>query len=176
VAVQGVGNVGRRLCEHLREAGATLVVTDVDAAQATAVGDALGARVVEPSAIVGQEVDVFAPCALGSVLDDVTIARLRCKVVAGAANNQLAEERHADLLAHRGILYAPDFIMNAGGVIGASRAAAEDGADGMRDFQKIVALLEVAFDRAERERTTPHAAAVQMAKEALAARRLAAAA
>lgn len=172
VAVQGLGNVGRRLCGHLAGAGARLVVTDVDERAVRAVAGELGGgregavRAVAPDAILEQEVDVLAPCALGAILDDATIPRLRCKVIAGAANNQLAEERHADALAARGILYAPDFIVNAGGVIGAAQEGAEDEeARALRETERIGPLLTAAFERAGRERITPHAAAVRMAKE-----------
>jgi leucine dehydrogenase len=173
VAVQGLGNVGRRLCHRLVRAGARLVVTDIDPRAVRAVLEELGSgagagmvKAVPSGAIYDQEVDVFAPCALGAVLSDETIARLRCKVVAGAANNQLAEERHADALAARGILYAPDFIVNAGGVIGASQAGqGHDEALGPRDVERIAGLLGQAFDLARRDGISTHAAAVRMAKD-----------
>lgn len=182
IGVQGVGNVGRRLCEHLRRDGARLVVTDVNGDAAQRVGRSLDAKVVSPAEIFDQDVDVFAPCALGAVLDDETISRLRCKIVAGAANNQLAEERHADALAARGILYVPDFLLNAGGVIGASQEGMRMGSDAsdgpvydeataLRDTERVVRLVEAAFDRAERQSLTPHAAAVAMAKDAIESRR-----
>jgi leucine dehydrogenase len=117
VAVQGLGNVGMPLCRYLHEAGAELVVTDLDAARVAEAERALGARPVRPDAIYGQAVDVFAPCALGAVLNDRTIAQLGARVVCGGANNQLAQARHGAELARRGILYVPDYIANAGGVI-----------------------------------------------------------
>jgi leucine dehydrogenase len=117
VAIQGLGNVGRPLAGHLHAAGAELTVTDLDPARATRAAQDLGARAVDPDAIYDQPVDLFAPCALGAVLDDRTIARLRARIVCGGANNQLAEPRHAARLARRGILYVPDYLANAGGVI-----------------------------------------------------------
>lgn len=186
VAVQGLGNVGHRLCTHLARAGATLVVTDVDERAVRAVVSELGGgdRVlaVPPEAILDQEVDVFAPCALGAILADATIPRLRCKVVAGAANNQLAEERHADVIAARGILYAPDFIVNAGGVIGASQGdQAIDGKGPGGDYDEALAFRETgligsllisAFDLAEKEKISTHAAAVRLAKDKIRARKV----
>jgi leucine dehydrogenase len=117
VAIQGLGNVGLPLCRYLSEAGASLVVTDLDAARVAEAKRSFGALPVEPDAIYGQPADVFAPCALGAVLNDRTIPLLAAQVVCGGANNQLAEARHAAALAGRDILFVPDYIANAGGVI-----------------------------------------------------------
>ena len=117
VAVQGLGNVGLPLCRQLAAAGATLIVTDLDPARAALAMQTLGAVAVEPDAIYAQAADVFAPCALGAVLNDRTIPQLGAKIVCGGANNQLAAARHATTLAARGILFVPDYIANAGGVI-----------------------------------------------------------
>jgi leucine dehydrogenase len=117
VAVQGLGNVGHYLCKELRAAEAQLVVTDIDPARVKRVADETGARVVAPDAIYGVQADIFAPCALGGVINDATIPQLKVTIVAGGANNQLLEERHGDELERREILYAPDFVANAGGVI-----------------------------------------------------------
>jgi len=117
VAVQGLGNVGLPLAGYLHDAGAELIVTDLDPARTARAAHDLGAHAVEPAAIYDQPVDLFAPCALGGVLDDQTIPRLRARIVCGGANNQLAEPRHAARLAERGILYVPDYLANAGGVI-----------------------------------------------------------
>src|SRR5690606_1007841 len=117
VLVQGVGEVGRRLAEHLSAAGARVMVSDVDQARVDAVCRAIGASAVPPDEAIGTTCDVFAPCALGGVLNPETIPRLRCRVVAGAANNQLASDSDADLFARHDILYAPDYVANAGGVI-----------------------------------------------------------
>jgi leucine dehydrogenase len=117
VAVQGVGHVGYHLCRHLREEGARLIVTDVDRDKVRRAVEELGAAAVAPEEIYGVAADIFAPCALGGVLNDRTIPRLRVEIVAGGANNQLAEERHGDMLESRGITYAPDYVINGGGLI-----------------------------------------------------------
>jgi len=117
VAVQGVGNVGMRLCQYLSEAGAELIVADVSAQATARAAKDFGARIVAPDAIHREPADVFAPCALGGILTDESIAELSAPVVAGAANNQLAEDRHGAVLRDRGILYAPDYVINAGGLI-----------------------------------------------------------
>ncbi len=117
VAVQGLGNVGMPLCGYLHEAGAALVVSDLNAARVAQAERAFGARPAAPDAIYGQPVDVFAPCALGAVLNDRTIPLLGARIVCGGANNQLAQAHHAAALARRGILFVPDYIAYAGGVI-----------------------------------------------------------
>lgn len=117
VAVQGIGAVGLHLCRYLKEAGAELVVTDLFTEKAEAAGSEFDARVVSTDSIYDEECDIFAPCALGAVINDDTVNRLRCRIVAGSANNQLAADRHADLLRERNILYAPDYVINGGGVI-----------------------------------------------------------
>lgn len=117
VAVQGLGNVGYRVCRHLHEAGAQLWVTDLHAPAVERCVKELGATPVAMDQIMALDVDVFAPCALGAILDDAGIAQLRARVVAGAANNQLARPQHDRALTERGILYAPDYCINAGGII-----------------------------------------------------------
>jgi leucine dehydrogenase len=117
VAVQGLGNVGHYLCKELHAADARLIVTDIDPVRVKRVVDDFGARAVATDAIYGVEADIFAPCALGGILNDETIGQLKVAVVSGGANNQLLEERHGRELEKRGILYAPDFVANAGGVI-----------------------------------------------------------
>lgn len=117
VAVQGVGHVGYHVCKHLHEAGAQLIVSDVAVARTKRAADEFGAKVVSRDAIYGVRADVFAPCALGAVINDDTLKVLRAAIVCGAANNQLAEERHGDALQRRGIVYAPDYVANAGGLI-----------------------------------------------------------
>jgi leucine dehydrogenase len=117
VAVQGVGKVGDPLARSLAEAGAGLVLADVDDVRAKELANELGGSSVDAEEIVDVDCDVFSPCATGGVLSRDSIARLRCRVVAGAANNQLAEPEDAERLAERGILYAPDYVVNAGGII-----------------------------------------------------------
>ncbi len=117
VAVQGLGSVGYDLCKMLDEAGAKLYVTARSKKSiARVVGD-FGAIGVAPDEIYKVDCDIFSPCALGAVINDFTVEQLKCKIIAGCANNQLAEERHGDILNEKGILYIPDYIINAGGVI-----------------------------------------------------------
>ncbi len=117
VAVQGLGHVGYHLCKELHAAGAVLTVTDIDAERINRVVTECGATAVGSDDIYGVDADIFAPCALGGVINDKTLPQLKVEVVSGAANNQLLETRHGDMLAERGILYAPDYVANAGGVI-----------------------------------------------------------
>ena len=120
VAVQGVGNVGRFVCKNLHEAGAELIIADVNPEAVAYAVENFGAKVVAPDEIYSQDADIFSPCAMGGVLNDDTIPQLKASLVAGVANNQLAEARHAQLLHDRGILYAPDYVINAGGMLNAS--------------------------------------------------------
>lgn len=152
VAVQGVGNVGYDLARQLKEAGAQLWVTDIHREPLVLASRELGATVVAPEEIFSLDVDVFAPCALGAILNDSTIPQLKAKIVAGAANNQLAEARHGLELMKRGILYAPDYVINAGGIIdvyheriGFDRSALLKHIEGIHDN-----LMEV-FERARKE-------------------------
>ncbi|HEX7091605.1 MAG TPA: Glu/Leu/Phe/Val dehydrogenase [Longimicrobiales bacterium] len=117
VAVQGLGHVGYHLCSHLAAEGVKIVATDIDEERVARVVRDFGAEPVAPDSIYGVEAQIFAPCALGGVVNDETVPQFRCDIIAGAANNQLAEERHGDELVRRGILYAPDYVINAGGLI-----------------------------------------------------------
>src|SRR5436305_9787249 len=117
VAVQGCGHVGYYLAKELHEAGAKLVATDIDGERVKRVVSEFAARGVTSDEIYGVQADIFAPCALGAIINDKTIPQLKVEIVAGAANNQLLEERHGDELTRRNILYAPDYVANAGGVI-----------------------------------------------------------
>ncbi len=133
VAIQGVGSVGGGLARHLAQAGARLTLADQDAAKAAALAAELGGNVVAADAILSTEADVLSPCALGAILDSHTIPLLKAPVIAGGANNQLARPEHGDEVQARGILYAPDYVINAGGIInvaleyldGADRAAVD---------------------------------------------------
>ena len=117
VAIQGVGNVGRRLAKHLSDAGARLWVSDMHQPAVQHCVEELGAEPVSHDGVHALDVDVFAPCALGAGLNDKTIPQIKAKIVAGAANNQLAHPKHDYALLERGILYAPDYVINAGGII-----------------------------------------------------------
>src|SRR5262249_39085648 len=121
IALQGCGHVGYHLASYLSEAGARLVVSDVDGAKVDRIVDELGATSVAPEQIYSVDANIFAPCALGGVINDATIPQLNAEIVAGAANNQLLEPRHGEELSRLGILYAPDYAANAGGVINGCR-------------------------------------------------------
>lgn len=171
VLVQGLGRVGWALLHMLRHEGCTLFVSELDDVTLERARQELGVTVVSPEDLLDTPVDVFAPCALGDVLSREDVARLRCTLVAGSANNPLVDSSVADELAARGILYCPDFIANAGGVIGAARAgAAELGAFAafMPSIERIAELAREVFGRAERERRSTESIAVELAKEALA--------
>lgn len=169
VAVQGCGAVGTHLLRQLRAAGAKLVVSDVDRGRAESAVREHGAVAVEPESIYDVEAELFAPCALGGILNDATIPRLRCAAVVGGANNQLLEERHARALADRGILYGPDYVANAGGVIGGTVELLGWPVERMRAKVDAIydTMLEV-FAIAERERILPHEAADRLAERRIA--------
>jgi leucine dehydrogenase len=165
VLVQGCGAVGDRLAGHLAEAGATLVLADVDAARAAATATRVGGRAIETDAVVGTPCDVFSPCATGAVLSAATIPALACRVVAGAANNQLAESADAERLRAAEIVYAPDYVVNAGGVIWLAgyETLGWDDATMRARLAGIGATLERVFADAEREGITTAEAADRLA-------------
>ena len=172
VAVQGLGHVGGHLCAHLANDGAKLIVTDIDDAALDSVRGKFGAAVESSDGIYECDAEVFAPCALGAVLNDQTIPRLRARVVAGSANNQLAEARHGQALADKGVLYAPDYVINAGGLIHVSYEVAYRGGH----FDHDVAMAHVArlhdrlldlFARAEAEAIPTNTMADRIAWERL---------
>lgn len=146
VAVQGLGNVGYNLCKHLHEAGANLIVADIYEDRVKSVVSEFGATAVAPDEIHAVDCDIYAPCALGAVINDNSIPALKCKIVAGSANNQLAEPRHGDELHKRGILYAPDYIINGGGVINVAYELSEGGYDRERAYAHIASI----YDRLQR--------------------------
>lgn len=169
VVVQGVGKVGYHLVKHLVEAGAQVTVADVDV---DAVGRAVsefGVDTVEPEKAHALECDVFAPCALGAVIRDDTLPELKCGVVAGAANNQLERPEHGDALAGLGILYAPDFVINAGGLMNvAEELIGYDRERAMRKVDGIYRTLRDVFRRAKLDGVTPATAANRLAEERIA--------
>jgi leucine dehydrogenase len=167
VAVVGLGHVGSRVAKRCARAGATLVLSDIDPRKRR-LADELGAEWSEPDRALEAEVDVLAPCALGGVLDHETVPRLRCAVIAGAANNQLAGESVADLLAARGILWAPDFVANAGGLINiAEEQGGYDPAAARARVRRISDTLGQIFGEADATGTTPLAAAMAIADKRL---------
>jgi glutamate dehydrogenase/leucine dehydrogenase len=167
VLVQGVGAVGEPLARRLRDAGAELVLTDVDEGRAKELAAELDAEVVAPDGAIETPCDVFAPCATGGVLSASSIPGLRCRIVAGAANNQLAEPPDAERLAERGILYAPDYVVNAGGIIhlAALELLGEDVAARDRRVESIGDTLGRVFRRADEEGISTGAAAERMVRE-----------
>lgn len=166
VAVQGVGNVAYNLCRHLHEEGAHLVVTDINEEALKRAETDFGATVVKPDEIYAVDCDIFAPCALGAVINDQTIPMLKAQIVAGAANNQLAEDRHGDMLEERGILYAPDFVINAGGVINvADELEGYNRERAMKKVELIYDNMQRVFEIAERDGVPTHVAAEKMAEE-----------
>jgi leucine dehydrogenase len=172
VAVQGLGHVGYHLARELRAAGARLVVTDTDEGRVRRVVAECGAEWVAPAEIYSVGADVFAPCALGGVLNDETIPQLRVEVVAGAANNQLLEARHGDALGARGILYAPDYVANAGGVInGCVELLGWRPEEARRKVEEIYDTLLNVFRVAQAWAVAPHVAADRLAEERLDERR-----
>ena len=170
VAVQGLGNVGLPLCAYLHERGVRLLVSDLDQARATQAARQFHALVVDAEAIYDQVVDVFAPCALGAVLDDNTIPRLRARIVCGGANNQLAALRHDAMLAERGICYVPDFLANAGGVIDFHQESIDDSpAAVLRAVEDIGAITREVLRHASASGATPLQVAESIVQDRLAA-------
>lgn len=172
VSIQGCGNVGRYLAQELHEAGARLVVSDIDPAKAARVAKATGAEIVEADAIYSVAADIFSPCALGGIINDGTIPLLKVAIVAGGANNQLLEERHGVALEARGILYAPDYVANAGGVINVYGEV--EGWDAQRALDKADDIYDTVlrvFEIAEAYKIPTYEAADRVAEQRLAAAR-----
>ncbi|MGB9331707.1 MAG: Glu/Leu/Phe/Val dehydrogenase dimerization domain-containing protein [Steroidobacteraceae bacterium] len=169
VAVQGAGGVGYHLCSMLAAEGAKLSVADVRPVALQRVCDEFKARAVAVEEVLFEDVDVLSPCALGAVLSAQSIPRLRARVIAGAANNQLAQGQDGAALPAAGILYAPDYVINAGGIISVSReyhgGASE--AQVIADIHGIPARLTEIFERARRENRTTNAVADELARERL---------
>ncbi len=173
VAVQGAGHVGAAVAGHLLAAGAEVTVADIHDDRVQPLRE-LGASVAAAGEIHTVECDVYSPCALGAVIRPETIGRLRCRVVAGAANNQLADASMGDELKRRGIVYAPDFAINSGGVINIADELIGDGYDperARRSVERIGQTLREVFERARAAGVAPNRAAEQMARERIAAAR-----
>ena len=172
VVVQGVGHVGYHLCRELHEHGAKLTVADVDPLKAERAQRELGAKLVPLEGIFDVDCDVFAPCALGSAMNDETIPRLKARIVAGAANNQLAQPRHGDDLHARGILYAPDYAINAGGLINvAQEVVGYDEKKARAKTLEIHGTIAEIVDRSEALKAPTHKVADMLAEERLSAAR-----
>ena len=166
VAIQGVGNVGYRLAKYLHEAGAELWVTDIHFPSVDRAVQDFRAKAVSMEQIFALDVDVFAPCALGAILNDHTLPLIKAPVIAGAANNQLASPRHGEVLMQRGILYAPDYAINAGGIIEIYHEThGYDEAGARAHLDRIGTTLTQIFERAASEKTPTHVIADRLAEE-----------
>jgi leucine dehydrogenase len=171
LAVIGLGHVGSRVAKRCARAGAQLVLADVDPAK-RALAERLSGRWTTPARALQAPVDVLVPCALGGMLDERSVPRLRCRIIAGAANNQLADDSIAELLAASGILWAPDFVVNAGGLINiAEELHGYDPAAARRAVRRIADTLRQIFDDADFRGVTPLSAATELARKRLAAGR-----
>lgn len=171
VAIQGIGAVGGRLAEMLIDEGAQLLVTDIDAERVAAFCQRTGAKAISDAEFYEAEVDILSPCARGKILGDVTIPKLRCRAVAGAANNQLDRVEHADALSERGILYAPDFVLNGGGIINVACELLPGGYnedEALRRVDRIGLTLAEIFALAKKNGISTAAAADRVAEQRIA--------
>ncbi|CAL2078809.1 Glu/Leu/Phe/Val dehydrogenase [Tenacibaculum dicentrarchi] len=173
VLVQGVGHVGETLVKHITDEGAQVILNDINEARLEELSKKYGANVVLGNDIYGLDIDIYAPCALGATLNDKSIAQLNAKVVAGAANNQLANElKHGQLLREKGIAYAPDFLINAGGIINVyAEVAGYDKAESLKRTENIYNTTLDIFNLADKENITTHQAAFNIAQARIDARK-----
>jgi leucine dehydrogenase len=165
VAIQGLGSVGSNLAGYLFWAGARLIVSDIDVVKVNAIAKRTGATIVPPDQILSSECDILSPCALGGIINDQTIPQFRCKAIAGAANNQLLRDAHGVALKERGILYAPDFVINAGGLLNVAAELEETGynpAYSRSRVHRIYDWLSAIYDIAERNEDSTNAAAIAL--------------
>jgi leucine dehydrogenase len=169
VLVQGAGGVGSQLADYLAEAGADVLIADIDRTRARTVAARVGAELVDPDRIFETSADVYAPCAVGGLLDIDTASRLRCAVIAGSANNQLAQPEAADVLRERAVLYAPDYVINAGGAIGVAgvEQLGWSEAEVESALAQIGETLQDVYTRSEEQGISTAAAADLIAEERL---------
>lgn len=168
VAIQGVGNVGFALAALLHKEGARLLVSDTDSTRVEQARHAFAAEIIATEHFCDTECDILAPCGLGGILHDASIARLKCAIVAGSANNQLAQPRHGQMLHDNGILYAPDYVINAGGLITVSLGHLKHSADTIRSRAwQIGDTLQEIFIRSRSDNLPPSLIADQMAEDIL---------
>lgn len=169
IAVQGVGNVAYTLCEFLHEEGAKLVVADINQKSVDRAVEAFGAVQVGTDEIYSQDVDIFAPCALGAIINDNTIPQLKAKVIAGSANNQLKDTTHGDIIHEMGIVYAPDYVINSGGVINVADELYGYNHDrAMKRVAGIYDKIERIFEISKRDGIPTYVAADRLAEERIA--------
>ncbi|QXP74331.1 Glu/Leu/Phe/Val dehydrogenase [Tenacibaculum sp. AHE15PA] len=173
VLVQGVGHVGETLVKHITDEGAKVILNDISEARLEELSKKYGANVVLGNDIYGLDVDIYAPCALGATVNDESIAQLKAKVIAGAANNQLANElKHGKLLREKGIAYAPDFLINAGGIINVyAEVVGYDKAESLKRTENIYNTTLDIFNLADKESITTHQAAFNIAQARIDARK-----
>jgi leucine dehydrogenase len=172
IAVQGVGNVAYTLCDYLHKEGAELIVTDINKEAVQRAVEAFGAKAVDPDEIYGVECDIYAPCALGATVNDETIPQLKAKVIAGSANNQLKDTTHGDLIHQMGIVYAPDYVINAGGVINvADELYGYNRERALKKVEQIYASIEKVIEISKRDGIPTYVAADRMAEERIATMR-----
>jgi leucine dehydrogenase len=166
VAVQGLGNVGKNLCQHLHENGMQLFVSDVNPAKTAEIRRLFGATVVEPQEIYSLDVDIFAPCALGGMLNSESIPLLKTPIIAGAANNQLGDEQtHGKMLTEKGIIYCPDYVINAGGLINVyNEMIGYDEEKAFRQVEQIYDTLLAIFEIAKQQQITTNEASKRLAE------------
>ena len=168
VAIQGCGSVGYHLAKQLHPAGAKLIVTDVNEKSVARVANELDVETVQPEEIFSVRADIVAPCALGGIINDETIPQLKAQIVAGAANNQLLEERHGEMLRERNILYAPDYAANAGGVFnGCTELLGWEPETALRKVDEIYDTILKIFETANAQGITPSHAADRLVEERL---------
>lgn len=166
IAVQGVGNVSYNLCKYLHEEGAKLIVTDINKEAVQRAVEQFNAKAVDINDIYSVECDIFSPNALGAVLNDETIPQFKCRVIAGAANNVLKEERHGDMLYEQGFYYAPDYVINAGGVINVADELLGYNRDrAMKKVEGIYQNIEKVFEISKRDGIPTYLAADRMVEE-----------
>lgn len=173
IFVQGIGNVGEALVEHLANEGAKVTISDISQERLQEVKSKYDVTIYGGSDIYSEEMDIYAPCALGATINDNTINKLRADIIAGAANNQLANElRHGILLQERGIVYAPDFLINAGGIINVYAELENYGkAEIMRKTENIYNTTLEIFENARQNNLSTHNAALNIAKDRIATRK-----
>ncbi|WP_440122230.1 Glu/Leu/Phe/Val family dehydrogenase [Tenacibaculum sp. Ill] len=173
VLVQGVGHVGETLVKHITDEGAQVILNDINEARLEELSKKYGANVVLGNDIFGLDVDIYAPCALGATINDESIAQLKAKVIAGAANNQLANElKHGTMLREKGIAYAPDFLINAGGIINVyAEVVGYDKAESLKRTENIYNTTLDIFNLSEKENITTHQAAFNIAQARIDARK-----
>ena len=171
LSIQGLGSVGMYLCEHLHKDGAKLFVTDINPEAIALAVEKYDATAVALDDIYAADVDIYVPCALGATINDNTIPQLKAKIVAGCANNQLAEDRHGQVLKDLGILYAPDYAINAGGIINIFFEQDENGYSADKATAKVNEIYQTLtdiFSRAEAEDKPTHEIADVIAREIIA--------